>query len=374
MIRLLSIQPVAERGGSDQALVRLLASLPSDEFECHVAVPQEPPLRAELEAAGATVHAVPMRRISTSHALGAWARYALAWPVSVVRLVRLARRLDVDLVHTNSLHSWYGWAVAALIRRPHAWHAREIVVQSAAALRLERRLARRATVVIAVSHAVAAQLDAENVVVVHESVDPAVFTPTRAGRFRGQLGIPDDAPLVAAAGRIDTWKGIDVLLDAWPAVVTAVGDARLVVAGGIVQGKEAFAAELGRRAAGLPGVHWTGPRDDIADLLADSDAVAVPSTEPEPYGLVAVEALASGAPVVASDAGGIREIVDAADPGAGTLVAPSDAPALAAALVTVLQAARPTSTARRSSRPSLRTPGADPTPSILHEAVAARPH
>ena len=372
MIRLLSIQPVAERGGSDQALVRLTASLPSDEFECHVVVPGEPPLRAELEAAGATVHVVPMRRISTSNALGAWALYVLAWPVAVFRLARLARRLRVDLVHTNSLHSWYGWAVAKLTRRPHAWHAREIVVQSAAALRLERRLARGAAVVIAVSYAVAAQLDPGNVVVVHESVDSTVFTPTRAGRFRSGLGIRDDAPLVAIAGRIDTWKGIDVLLDAWPAVVAATPDARLVIAGGVVLGKEAYAAGLERRAADLPGVHWTGPRDDVADLLADSDAVAVPSTEPEPYGLVAVEALASGTPVVASDAGGIREIVEAAVPGAGTLVSPSDAPALATALVTVLEAARPTSTARRTSRASLRAAAPDPTAQILRDAVTAR--
>ena len=49
MIRLLTIQPVAERGGSDQALLRMLRSLPPDEFECHVAVPAEPPLRAEYE-------------------------------------------------------------------------------------------------------------------------------------------------------------------------------------------------------------------------------------------------------------------------------------------------------------------------------------
>ncbi len=349
------------------------ASLPSDEFECHVVVPAEPPLRAEIEAAGATVHVVPMRRISTSNAVGGWIRYALAWPVAVLRLVRLTRRLHIDLVHTNSLHSWYGWAVAGITRRPHAWHAREIVVQSAAALRLERRLAGRAAVVLAVSNAVAAQLDPSNVVVVHESVDPTAFTPTRAGRFRSRVGIPDDAPVVTTAGRIDTWKGIDVLLDAWPAVVQAVPNARLVVAGGVVLEKEGYAADLERRAAALGGVEWTGPRDDIADLLADSDVVAVPSTEPEPYGLVAVEALASGVPIVASDAGGIREIVDAAHPGAGRLVPPSDAPALAAALAAALQTAGPTSTARRASRPVLRTAMPDPTSELLRDAASLLP-
>src|SRR5262245_10378012 len=125
MIRLLSIQPVAERGGSDQALLRMLRSLPPDEFECHVVVPAEPPLRADLEAAGATVHIVPMRRISTSHGALQWVGYASGWPVAVLRLHSLLKRLDVGVVHTNSLNSWYGWAAARMARRPHVWHRSE---------------------------------------------------------------------------------------------------------------------------------------------------------------------------------------------------------------------------------------------------------
>ena len=372
MIRLLSIQPVAERGGSDQALVRLTTSLPSGEFVCHVVVPADPPLREAFAAAGVGVHVIPMRRISTSHALLTWVRYALAWPIAVFRLVRLTRRLQIDVVHTNSLHSWYGWAVAALTRRPHVWHAREIVVQSAAALRLERRLVRRADAVIAVSRAVAAQLDPANVVVVHESADPEVFHPGRAGNFRVRLGIPDDAPLVAAVGRIDTWKGFDVLLDAWPAVTDTRPDARLVVVGGTVAGKESYAENLARRAAQLAGTTWTGPRDDIADVLADADVVVIPSTEPEPYGLVVIEALASGAPVVASDAGGIPEILETTRSGAGILVPPSDARALADAVVRTLDAAGATSTRVRKQRRPLRSPQPDATAQTLRDAARRR--
>src|SRR4051794_5311305 len=141
-IRILSVQPVAERGGSDQALLRLVRSLPRDEFDFHIALPGPSPLTAQFAAAGATLHEIPMQRISTRHRAGEWARYVTGWPASVARLTRLARRLDVDLVHSNSLHTWYGWAAARLLRRPHVVHAREIVVQSRAALRLERFLCR----------------------------------------------------------------------------------------------------------------------------------------------------------------------------------------------------------------------------------------
>jgi glycosyltransferase involved in cell wall biosynthesis len=372
MFRLFSIQPVAERGGSDQALLRMLRSLPSDEFECHVAVPADPPLGPELEAAGITVHVLPMRRISTSHRLAQWFAYAAGWPLAVWRLRSLIKRLDVDVVHTNSLHSWYGWAAARVGRRPHVWHAREIVVQSSAALRVERFLTRRyATRVIAMSQAIADQLDPANIVVVHESADPDEFRPDRAGRFRGAVGVPDDAPLVGAAGRIDTWKGLDVLLDAWPSVKARRTDAHLVVAGGPVTGKDGYFDTLASQATALPDVHWLGMRDDLPDLYADLDVFVLPSTEPEPYGLVAVEALASGAHVVATDAGGPPEILATSHPGAGRLVAPRDADALADGVVAVLEDAVPTSTDRRQGRPPLRDAAPEQFAAIVRQV--ARP-
>jgi glycosyltransferase involved in cell wall biosynthesis len=362
MMRLCSIQPVAERGGSDQALLRMLRSLPSAEFECHVVVPSEPPLRSEYEAAGATVHIVPMRRISTSHGIGAWLAYFVSWPITVVRLTHLVRHLHADVVHTNSLHSWYGWAVARFARRPHVWHAREIVVQSGVALRVERFLARHAARVVCGSQAIADQLDPRNTVVVYDAPDPAVFSPRNAGRFRASRAIPDDVTVAGAVGRFDTWKGLDVLLDAWPRAKQERGDLHLVVAGAAVQGKEQYARDLETRAEALPDVHWLGTIDEeaVADLLADLDVLVAPSTEPEPYGLSLAEALTSGTPVVATDAGGPREIVAAATPGSGRLVPIGNASALAAAIVAIVSAAEPTSTAARAARrPLLELPPGD---------------
>jgi glycosyltransferase involved in cell wall biosynthesis len=351
MIRLLSVQPVAERGGSDQALLRLVRSLPSDEFDCHIAVPAPAPLQSELSDAGATVHVVPMRRLSTSHRLRDWIAYVAGWPIAVLRLARLARRLDADVVHTNSLHSLYGWAAAALARRPHVWHAREIVVQSGAARRLERFLARRfAVTVICMSEAIAAQLDRGNVEIVYETVDPAEFKPGLAGRFRARVGIPDDASLLGAASRLDTWKGIDVLLDAYERAKGSRPELHLAVAGGAVTGKERYADALAARAAQLRDVHWLGPRDDMPELFADLDLFALPSTEPEPYGLVAVEALASGVPIVVTDAGGPPEILARAAPESGRRVPVGDAGALARAIVELVPSE--TGAAARRSRVS----------------------
>lgn len=362
----LCVQPVAEQGGSDQALSRLARQLASAGWEVHVALPG-PPL---VDLSFATVHVVAMRRISTSHSLAGWLAYAWHWPKSVAQLWRLAR--GVDLVQSNSLHCWYGWAAAWLAGKPHVWHAREIVTQSSAALRLERFLARHFAVeVLAVSSAVAAQFPGANVRVVREEADPTEYFPGRAGRARARLGLDDNAPSVGYVGRIDTWKGVEVFLEAYAELAKRRPGVLGLVAGGNVEGKEPYASDLARRAGEL-GVRWLGPLagPEAADLLADLDCLACPSTEPEPWGLSAVEALACGTPVVASDAGGLREILSGLPASAGELVAPADYAGLAEAMERVLPAS--TSTRARRARPVLRSGTAPPYPELFEQAAANR--
>jgi len=365
------VQPVAERGGSDQALLRLVRSLPPDEFDFHIALPGPSPLADEFAAAGATLHQIPMRRLSTSHGAAEWAAYAAGWPVAVARLARLARKLGVDVVHSNSLHTWYGWAAARLVRRPHVVHAREIVVQSGAALRVERTLCRHfASRVIAVSYAVAAQLDPANVVVLDEALDAAEFSPTRAGAFRRKVDLGEETLVVGAVARLDPLKGLDVLLDAYGEVRAARPGTELVIVGNPVLDQDRYAAELRVRVAETPGAMLLESRNDIPEVMADLDVLALPSIEPESYGLVLVEALASGTPVVTSDHGGPPEIVARATPGAARAVTPADAGALAAALVDLLP--ERTSPERRRARVPAFAPSSPRFAEIFREVADRR--
>ena len=137
-------------------------------------------------------------------------------------------------------------------------------------------------------------------------------------------------PTVAFASRLVPEKGGDVLLRAFAEVVRSVPDARLIIAG---DGPDRPRLENLVRSLELTDrVELLGqiPRDRLDEKLADAWVQAVPSLWDEPFGLVAPEALMRGTAVVASDSGGLAEIVE---PGkTGLLVRPGDVEAWAGAL------------------------------------------
>jgi glycosyltransferase involved in cell wall biosynthesis len=138
-----------------------------------------------------------------------------------------------------------------------------------------------------------------------------------------------DAFAVAALGRLSTWKGQEVLVDA----VARLPGAVALIAGDAWRGDERHARELVARAAALGAadrVRLLGFRDDVGTVLGAADVVAVPSTAPDPLPNSALEAAAAGCCVVAADHGGLPEIIR--DGETGVLVTPRDATALADAL------------------------------------------
>jgi glycosyltransferase involved in cell wall biosynthesis len=117
-----------------------------------------------------------------------------------------------------------------------------------------------------------------------------------------------DCPVVLFAGRLVPGKGADVLLRAFPALLDRLPEARLVIAG---DGDEIlFLQRLGRHLGLPPRLEFVGWQtgDDLLRLYQEATAVVVPSRY-EPFGLVAIEAMSCGRPVIASDTGGLAEII-----------------------------------------------------------------
>ena len=134
---------------------------------------------------------------------------------------------------------------------------------------------------------------------------------------------------VVFAGRVITAKGVGVLIRAAREL-----DAEVVVCGDGWQLQEM--RDLASRLGVAERVRFTGwlGSDELARELAEASVVALPALWPEPFGLVGIEAHAAGRPVVASATGGVHDWLE--DGVSGLLVAPGDAPALAAALAELL--------------------------------------
>jgi glycosyltransferase involved in cell wall biosynthesis len=203
---------------------------------------------------------------------------------------------------------------------------------------VERAVYRRATTAITLSTAFKQILVQRygvtpwNVMVVPPGVDLEAFRPGDGKAARNRLGIPSGCPVIATVRRLQSRMGIDVLLDACARVRGDLPDAHLLIAG---DGPER--RRLENRAAVLgEGVTFLGKVDEqtLLALYRAADVTVVPTTSLEGFGLVLLESLACGTPVVVTDAGGLPEAVRELDP--ATVVPAGDSDALAAALLRCL--------------------------------------
>jgi glycosyltransferase involved in cell wall biosynthesis len=158
-----------------------------------------------------------------------------------------------------------------------------------------------------------------------QGVDSRQFHPSHRERgWRRWLAGGDDTVIVLHVGRLAPEKNLEVLIDAWQLARKRLGQRATFV----VAGEGPLAPRILRE---LPFVRQLGflPRASLANLYASCDLCVLPSYT-ETCGLVALEAMASGLPVIAADAGGLRESVD--HERTGLLIAPHDAQGFAAGI------------------------------------------
>jgi glycosyltransferase involved in cell wall biosynthesis len=149
--------------------------------------------------------------------------------------------------------------------------------------------------------------------------------------LREEYGMASYSPIVGVVGRLELEKGHPTLLEAWPMVLEQVPNAYLLIVGEGSRQDALHQIALGQGIAHH--VIFTGRRDDIPAITAALDVAVLPSYR-EAQGLTILEAMAMSRPVVASNVGGIPEMVE--DGVTGLLVPPHNPSALAAALTRLL--------------------------------------
>jgi glycosyltransferase involved in cell wall biosynthesis len=257
--------------------------------------------------------------------------------VAGLSLRRLAQRHAPDVVH---FHTARALSLAPYVPRP----MRRIVTRRMdypprGAAGYVRWLYGQMDAVIAISRAVRDALasrgiPASAITVVPSGVDTARFAPTDSRAARSLLGVPDDVPVVAIVASLHPRKGHAFLLEAL-AELAARGVRPLCLVAGT--GPEGQALLERTEALGLASqLRWLGALGDVRPVFAAADVIVLPSLA-EGLGVAAIEAMASGRPVVASAVGGIPELIR--DGVEGLLVPAGDAHALATALERALVSA-----------------------------------
>lgn len=246
--------------------------------------------------------------------------------------LRMAANVEgADLVHS---HTWYanfgGYLAQVLYDIPHVmtchsleplrpWKAEQLGPGYRLSSWVERTALLHADAVIAVSRAmrddvltVYPEVDPARVKVVYNGIDPEEYFPDPRTDALERLEIDPAVPFVLFVGRVTRQKGITYLLEAARSFDPA---AQVVFCAGAPDTPEIereVHVQVADLAAQRKGVFWFEgmlPRPDMVQLMSHASVFVCPSVY-EPFGLINVEAMACGAPVVASAVGGIPEIVD----------------------------------------------------------------
>lgn len=349
--KILYLQSTSEISGADISLLRLIEKLDAKRFQAYVILPSTGPLLQKYEAAGAKVIVLSeMMKLTSRKSLFYKLAYLLLYPVAIFKMVRIIQTEKIDLVHTNTLHNLHGWLAAFLTRRPHLWHVREIVLQSGFFLSLERFLAAHfATHVIVTSQAVADGFmpDAPKksphlLKKISNAIDVEEYSPKNSGLSIFQdLQMDPQTPVVGLVNRLDHWKGIDTFLRAAALCSPKFPKAKFLIVGGEIEGREDYAESLYKLSEDLKlqGIvyftKWRYKPQDMPRVHAALTLLVLASRWPEPFGLVLLEAMASGKPVVATDQGGPKEICVQGE--TGILVPPEQPEMMAEAILQILQ-------------------------------------
>ncbi len=278
----------------------------------------------ELAATGAVVHDLGPVRISRPWTVGRARRR--------LRRVLVSSGPDVVVTHDSWPHAVFAPVVRrARVRLVHLVHG------GLNGRHWLERLAGRTAPEMAIANSrftagsIGQVFQATRVETWNYPVSPPADRPSRT-KIRGTMETSEETVVILQASRLERWKGQAVHLEALGSLRDLPGW-ECWLAGGVQKAGEAeYLAELraiAERYGITERVRFLGHRTDVADLMAAADIFCQPNTGPEPFGIVFVEALHAGLPVVTSGFGGAAEIVDQ---DCGVLTTPGDAADVAGAV------------------------------------------
>ena len=346
--RILYLNHASELSGGEIALLNLVSTIDRSAFQPVVMLLSNGPLSERLGALGIETHVLPLpaQILNTrKDSLGAKTLLNIPSVASLTwfccQLAAQIRQLKVAAIHCNSLKAdIIGAVIGRTLNIPVLWHIRDRITDRylpPAAARLFRLLAGYLPDYVITNSASTLQTVQDSRVSTRSVV---ILDGVRAQDFNHGSGSDRSfQPLkIVLIGRISPWKGQHIFIESAARLQDRLdGRARFQIAGAALFGEQEYEAELHALADRLGVKHnieFLGFVSDIPKLIDSADIVVHASTLGEPFGQVIAEAMAGGKAVIATNGGGVPEIVTHGK--TGILIPMSDPEALADAIAVLV--------------------------------------
>jgi len=311
-----------------------------------VVLPDKDFLLDALEIKGIQTERINMSILSLKHTISEVILFFLYFVPGIVSVIKLIKKYNIELVHSNTCHVLAGAIAAIIMKIPHVWHVHE---RDISPFLLRKLLARIILLlsqkVVTVSKDNTRQFfdnlhSSDKIEVISGGVDLSKFHTSISGQsIKDEFNISSVDKVIGMVGRITPWKGHKYFLEAASKVLKSYPHTMFLVVGDVdVPFKEHYKRDLikyAKRQGILQHVIFTGFRKDIPEIISAFDILVHPSVKPEPFGLVITEAMALSKPVIATSVGGPTEIVN--NKNTGILVPPKDSGQMANAICELLE-------------------------------------
>lgn len=322
MKNILFIHQSAELYGSDKTLLLLIRHINRERFCPVVILPNEGPLKKALELENIEVYITPVIKLHRK-------MFTPKNMVSLLKQIKQAFRIvnkinenyNFEIVYSNTLAVLLGYLFAKKNRIKHVWHVHEIIESPKIVAKIFRFLLHTKCNFFTIynSNATAdfwkssGQKNIDYEVVTNGlEVPSSPLLVNEIVAIRKEIFDVNNEIVIGLVGRINKWKGQFILLEAFSKLIKKYPDLRLIFVGSTTENQSYILKELTAKIDAFQIVNQVKIvpfQPDINKIWSAIDIAIVPSVEPEPFGLVAVEAMLAKKPVIASNHGGLTEIV-----------------------------------------------------------------
>jgi len=341
--KILYLNPTSKMSGAEFSLLALLEKIDQRRFRPILLLPEEGPFSEKARTCGIETLILPsMIRFEEGYHVDRIPKIVR----SLFQIRKIIRSKGIRLVHSNTPRTAYLGGMAARISSvPALTHVRDIHFSPFSRPLKAKLLSYLSDVIVTVSSAtkdsiveVTPSLKSK-IRVVYNGVNIERLDRLPRKNIRQELGIEDDVPVIGSVGLLHPVKGHDVLIRAASLLKRSFPSLRVLIVGEAWFSRdESYRKKLERLAKDQNlenSVILTGFRDDVFDLMRAMDVLVHPAVYPDPLPRTLLEGCALRKAIVATNVGGVPEIVD--HDLSGLLIEPSDPEIMASAIGSLLR-------------------------------------